>query len=109
MSEGEQSHGPSSGTWLGLGVIGIFLAGGCLVACLGLVGLGFALPAVQKAKQAARAQAEAHEAARQAAEAQAPAERSADRMSDDAPPKEEAGQPEQAETQPTDEDRAEEQ
>ncbi len=68
MSEGERSQGLSSGMWMGIGILGVFLAGGCLLACLGLVGLGFALPAAAKARQAAQ-QAEAN--ARQAAEAAA--------------------------------------
>ena len=68
MSEGERTQGLSSGAWMGIGILGVFLAGGCLLACLGLAGLGFALPAVNKARQAAQ-QAEANARARQAAEA----------------------------------------
>jgi Tfp pilus assembly protein PilX len=52
---------------MGIGILGVFLAGGCLLACLGLAGLGFALPAVNKARQAAQAEANARQ--RQAAEA----------------------------------------
>jgi hypothetical protein len=68
MADDEKSQGLSSGMWMGIGILGVFLAGGCLLACLGLVGLGFALPAAKQAQQAARAQAEAHEAQRQAAQ-----------------------------------------
>jgi hypothetical protein len=98
MSEGERSQGPSSGMWLGIGALGIFLAGGCLLACLGLVGLGFALPAAQKAKQAARAEAEANEAQRQAAEAKARALAPPGAASDESPPTEGPTEPEQEET-----------
>jgi uncharacterized iron-regulated membrane protein len=109
MSDGERSQGLSSGMWMGIGVLGVFLAGGCLLACLGLAGLGFALPAVQKARQAAQ-QAEANArqaaeaAAQQAAQETARAAESPAAKPDEEPPTERTTQPEQDEIPPKDGD-----
>jgi hypothetical protein len=96
--------------WVGIGVLGMLLAGGCLVACLGLVGLGFALPAAAKARQAAQ-QAEANArqaaeaAAQQVAEGKARAADSPAANTEDGPLKEGTAEPEQDETHPRDGDR----
>jgi nucleoid-associated protein YgaU len=110
MSEGEKSQGLSSGMWMGIGIVGVFLAGGCLLACLGLLGLGFALPAVQQARQAA-AQAEvdarqaAEAAAQQAAEETARTVESPAAKAEEDSLKEGTTQPEQDETPPKNADR----
>jgi uncharacterized iron-regulated membrane protein len=67
MSESEKSSGLSTGMIIVIGVVCILVAGGCLVACAGLAGVGFMLPAVRQAQQAQEVM-RAEEAARQAAE-----------------------------------------
>ena len=57
MSEQEQPSGTSSSTWIIIGVIALVAGGGCLVACLGLLGIGFALPMRQAQQQAIQAEA----------------------------------------------------
>jgi hypothetical protein len=52
----ETTSGLSTGAWIVIGVIGVVVVGGCMVGCLGMVGLGFILPARQ-AQQAAEAEA----------------------------------------------------
>jgi hypothetical protein len=102
MSEGERSQGLSSGVWMGIGILGVFLVGGCLLACLGFLGLGFALPAVQRARQAEQAEANARQAveaaAEQAAEDGARAAESPDTKSDEGPLDQKSTEAEQQET-----------
>ena len=90
MSESEKSSGLSTGMIIVIGVVCILVAGGCLVACAGLAGVGFMLPAVRQ-QEATRAEAEARQAAENAAEARA-AQNSAAEV-DDRPSKDETAQP----------------
>lgn len=64
----EERPASSSGKWIVIAVVGAVLFAGCLLACAGLAGIGFMLPARQQVRQAERAAADAEQAARQAAE-----------------------------------------
>jgi hypothetical protein len=70
MSEQERPSGTSSSTWIIIGVIGLVVGGGCLVACLGVIG-GFALPMRQAQRQAVEAEAVRQQAVEEAKRLQA--------------------------------------
>jgi hypothetical protein len=105
MSQFEQSSGPTTGKMIVIGVVCILVAGGCLVACAGLAGVGVMLPAVRQAQDAARA-----EAARQAAEnaeGRAQAAQQTATEADNRPTTDDTAQPAAADAPEKDDPRAE--
>lgn len=73
----EERPASSSGKWIVIAVVGAVLFAGCLLACAGLAGIGFMLPARQQAREAQRAANEAQRSAAEAAEQALAAEQKA--------------------------------
>ncbi|MBI3865388.1 MAG: hypothetical protein HY290_26230 [Planctomycetia bacterium] len=73
-SEHDQPPGPSKGTLLAFGVGGIVIVSLVLIVCTGMVGLGFMMPAMQRTREAQRAEAAARLAAEEAVKQRTEAE-----------------------------------
>jgi hypothetical protein len=92
MSDYQESPAPSNGKELVFGVVGVAIAGVCLLVCAGLLAMGFVVPVVARQKQrqlqVERAEVEAQRAAAQARAKQQAATATAERAAN-----EEADQP----------------